>query len=316
VGGLLAYHRVTSPQGAGEQPINEEPVDESDQPTDATEPTSNAIRWAAVIGLVVIFVGGIAAFFQIDVCDEKLSSRGSAVEVCRHLNASDPPVIAGFLAIALLSVFFTEISGFGITLRRAVKAANQKAEDAQELSKQNAERVQLAEEHAAEVGKIALEERLEPLQREVSTEGHPAIRELAAEYNRLRLTMPSGDARSAEMNRVGREMIDALRDVTDFNVPEHLQSRDRGVRLAGYAYLRSRPDPRWTTELANSVIDIEDKPFGQYWGLRAVLTQCEADSTALDGETRRRLVDVLQPRIPPGTDRARLLRRLLDTCAT
>jgi hypothetical protein len=57
--------------------MDEEPVDESDQPTDATEPASKAIRWAALVGLVVTFAGGIAAFFLIDVCDESSPARAA-----------------------------------------------------------------------------------------------------------------------------------------------------------------------------------------------------------------------------------------------
>jgi hypothetical protein len=63
-------------------------------------------------------------------------------------------------------------------------------------------------------------------------------------------------------------------------------------------------------------VDREDKPFGQYWALRALAKQCETDPAAVDSRLRRTLTEDLQPKLPRGSDRAGVLRRVLDLCAS
>jgi len=88
-------------------------------------------KWAAVAALLVSVGAIIVAFFTMRVCDQQVASTGSIVEVCRHPNVTDPPIVAiGAVAIALLGAFFAEVSGFGFTLKRAVEAAQSTAENA------------------------------------------------------------------------------------------------------------------------------------------------------------------------------------------
>jgi len=82
------------------------------------------VRWLAG----VLFIAGVAvavvAFFAVEVCDGQLTGSGDVVDVCRHMQITDPPVIAvGIVVLASLGAFFTEVSGLGISLKRDVKDA-------------------------------------------------------------------------------------------------------------------------------------------------------------------------------------------------
>lgn len=57
----------------------------------------------------------VAGFLWFRVCDEQATSSGQIIEVCRHMAATDPPIVVlGVLTLVLLSTFYAEISGFGI----------------------------------------------------------------------------------------------------------------------------------------------------------------------------------------------------------
>ncbi len=90
---------------------------------------SDSNRWLVPLAVtaVVIVALGVWAFFAIEICDQQLADSGDVVDVCRHLQVTDPPVLAaGLVVIAALGAFFTEVTAFGITLKRTVE----KAEDA------------------------------------------------------------------------------------------------------------------------------------------------------------------------------------------
>jgi hypothetical protein len=293
--------------------------------------------------IAILLVAGIVGFFAVDVCEQKLTNSGSAVVVCRPLQASDPPVLAvGIAVLAVLGVFFTEISALGITLKRIqkmeqrVQATDEKANIAQDNARTADERARLAEDSAQTAQSLARSttEKLdeteddlrEGLQHVLPKEGlestpvterperqdqiDPKIRELAGEYNRIRWTMSSGPARTAAMEDVVRRMRSAWQSIKDVDVTLYLVSEDRGLRLAGFAYLYENPDPGQIPKLVDVLLK-EDKPFGQYWALQALEKQLDAHPEPLDHDTRARLESLLS-RLGPGTDRARLLRPLLE----
>jgi hypothetical protein len=271
-------------------------------------------QWAAVVAIGLALAAGIAAFFTINVCNGQLASNGKVFKVCRHLEGSDPPVIGiGVVLLAGLSVFFTEISGFGVTLKREVKAARETAQFALQRTSVNSDRITETEGDLADLGKAIVEPGV-PTGTE-HQEPNPELRALADEYNRIRLTMPSGSKRTVAMEGVVRRMTAMLADVREFDVERHLNSEDRGIRLAGFAYLYANLHPHWTSALVESLVGREDKPFGQYWALRALRKQCQADPGALSAESRRRLTDDLAPRLPTGSDRERELRQVLVECS-
>src|SRR3954468_3725562 len=73
---------------------------------------------AGTLCMFVLFFGGFP------VCDDQVVNGGQVIEVCRHIQLTDPPVAAlGLVMLALVGVFFPEISGFGVSLKRAVTQA-------------------------------------------------------------------------------------------------------------------------------------------------------------------------------------------------
>ena len=99
------------------------------------------------------------------------------------------------------------------------------------------------------------------------------------------------------------------RSGVDAEVSARLSSPDRQTRMAAYAYLYASPDPARTTELVDAVT-VESTRFGQFWAVRALRRQVQADPSALDAATRRRL-EGLAATLDPETDGAEELRQLL-----
>lgn len=148
--------------------------------------------------------------------------------------------------------------------------------------------------------------------------GVPPLDSLAGEYNRIRQTQQSGPARTEAMTSVVRRMIDASRSLDTFDIESHLRSKDGGKRLAGYAYLysRQRPDAIVLTTLVDSVVNVEDKPFGQYWGLQAARRMVGSlDRKQLPSDVVRRLRE-FKGKLAPGTDRYYELTEILSSIDT
>jgi hypothetical protein len=133
---------------------------------------------------------------------------------------------------------------------------------------------------------------------------------LIARYNEVRATQRSGFPRTAAMTGIVREMIRLTGRLTTFQWEESLKSADRGTRLAAYAYVYSRPTCSAASPLIHSLMEIEDKPFGQYWALKAlrlVIADCD-DATARSVEP---ILRDFAARLGPATDRGRELQALL-----
>jgi hypothetical protein len=138
------------------------------------------------------------------------------------------------------------------------------------------------------------------------------IDDLARQYDEARLKLPSSAERTRQMTAIVSQMISALTEVQprDFDVTAHLASSDRGQRLAAYAYIYANPDPRRAQELVGALL-AEDKPFGQYWALRALSRLVEINPAALDRNSVRDL-ERLQQRLGYGTDRWYQVREILN----
>ena len=100
----------------------------------------------------------------------------------------------------------------------------------------------------------------------------------------------------------------------DEQVAALLHSEDRKSRVAAYAYLYANPVSARIVELVDAVA-VEDTRFGQYWGVRALHRQVEADPSALDAATWRRL-EHLVTTLEPASDAADELRQLLRHAPT
>jgi hypothetical protein len=209
-------------------------------------------------------------------------------------------VVPGVVALLLSSVFYAEISGFGVTLRRKVAELDERSDELREtvgdLAEFNRERV------VPRMPATAVE----------TTPGavpDPRIADLAGRYDTLRWTMPSGRERTRRMTEVVRQLQDVLRDATDFDVAGHLAHHDRGVRLAAYAYLRTHTVPDLMPALIDAAAS-EEKPFGQYSALRAARHQRDT-GVALSHQDRATL-RAMRGRAGQETDRGQLISALLD----
>lgn len=258
------------------------------------------LRLFAGGGVVVAVAAILAAFQWWRVCDEQVTGTGRIVTVCRHMATTDPPVVVlGALTLVLLSMFYAEISGFGVTLRRKVAEIDERADALQET-----------------VGDLAEFNREQVIGRgpefeitQAGTVPDPRIAALAKRYDTLRWTMPSGRERTRRMGEVVRQMQESLLDAPDFDVAGHLAHDDRGVRLAAYAHLRAHTAPELVSALVDAAVH-EEKPFGQYTALRALLHQRDAGAVLVDHD--RLVLREMRDRVGPETDRGQLITALLD----
>jgi F0F1-type ATP synthase membrane subunit b/b' len=142
----------------------------------------------------------------------------------------------------------------------------------------------------------------------------PSLDELAAKYNRIRDEMAPGDRRTAEMTRVIRDMMGLVPQLDISIARSLLVELDRGKRLAGYVYFYVKPDPDSLDKLIESVTGIEDKPFGQYWGIRAigrVIEEAQRQQVEISTDVRERLRQYLTS-LQPGWDRHYELTKVLE----
>jgi hypothetical protein len=190
----------------------------------------------------------------------------------------------------------------------------------QELSR----RVEAAEGAAESAGKKA-ELAISPIspalisEREILVETENSRAELeaqVAEYNKIRDTMEAGSARTTAMTGVVRKMIDLAAELSDLEVKEWLPSENRGQRLAAYARLYGVPNFILLGPLVESVTKIEDKPFGQYWGLQAVTRVLAAYRVPKISRTIIRSLREFGSTLQPGTDRDYELKRILQSLAS
>lgn len=135
---------------------------------------------------------------------------------------------------------------------------------------------------------------------------------LADEYDRIRDTQTPGDARTLAMTAVVHKIIELAPQSQDFNLMKALTDRRRGIRLVAYALLYAAPKPDHLAALIQSVTTIEDKPFGQYWGLQAIARNIDAvpSLNSLPSDATMQLAR-FAARIPRGTDRDYELRKIL-----
>jgi hypothetical protein len=74
--------------------------------------------WVGILVMLSAATYLFVSFFSVRVCEDRLTSAGGVTSVCRPLALTDPPVAAvGLVMLAPLGVFFSEVSGFGITSR-------------------------------------------------------------------------------------------------------------------------------------------------------------------------------------------------------
>ena len=130
-------------------------------------------------------------------------------------------------------------------------------------------------------------------------------------YEHIRETQSSGTARTQAMTAVVRKMIELAPRQTKFEIAHALNAEQRGQRLAAYAYLYAMPDFQLLGPLVASVTKLEDKPFGQYWGLQAISRLLAIRKNESVSPDVSRNLSQYAEHVQRGTDRDYEVRRLL-----
>jgi hypothetical protein len=151
----------------------------------------------------------------------------------------------------------------------------------------------------------------QPTQVAQSASAATQLADLIAQYDHIRATQSSGQARTDAMTEIVQRMINLAPDVKDFDVANALFSEQRGTRLAAYSFLWALPNRDLLDQLVESVTNREDKPFGQYWGILAMRRLLGSDSSLhLSNKQRTSLLTFLQ-QLPRRSDRYAELLPLL-----
>lgn len=140
-----------------------------------------------------------------------------------------------------------------------------------------------------------------------------ALQNLAREYDDIRVKQSSGDARTSAMTAIVNRIIELAPHAHGFDLAEALEHKSGGARLVAYGILFTAPSVPLLEPLAFSVINFEDKPFGQYWGLRAITRTMDLlsnSSASPPSHVMRQLLE-FESRIPPGSDRHKEVRKIL-----
>jgi hypothetical protein len=213
-------------------------------------PNERRLRWLAAAAIVAAILALAGAFIRVRVCDDQqVSNSEKVVTVCRHLQATDPPVIAlAVVILAALGVFFSEVSLLGMGLKRRVAELAEVAGSAQQIGIQNEKETAQLRETAEDLADF--NRRIVP-QTSASPSPHAPrsgagvweqkVADLAEQYNTIRGTMSSGNERTVKMTKIVQELRKTLRGVRDFDIMYYLTHTDRGMRLAAYAYLMENP---------------------------------------------------------------------------
>ncbi|MGP4001752.1 hypothetical protein [Streptomyces sp. 8N706] len=137
-----------------------------------------------------------------------------------------------------------------------------------------------------------------------------AVERLIGEYARLRQSMKSSPARTTQQERIFAELLKATPRVRTPDIDAMLESEDAGTRLAAYARLYAMPETAKFDRLVDAVLR-EALPFLKYWSFNVLgraVDELGADQVPV-GVVRR--LRACLPELPPGSDRARSLQRVL-----
>jgi hypothetical protein len=97
---------------------------------DFTSPLQRLLR---TLAFVVFFIGLallVSRSYPKQWCGTELTDSGATKNICRDPEVTDPAIVAlGVVIIATLGIFYTEISGFGLTFKRRVDEADTNARE-------------------------------------------------------------------------------------------------------------------------------------------------------------------------------------------
>lgn len=86
---------------------------------------SPAHRISRILVLLLLLAGLallVSRYYPKQWCGYQMVAKGNPQRICRDPEVTDPPIVAlGLIVLAALGVFYTEISGFGVTLKRDIR---------------------------------------------------------------------------------------------------------------------------------------------------------------------------------------------------
>ena len=95
--------------------------------------TSPAQRLLRILAFVVLLIGLallVSRSYPKRWCGTELTASGATKNICRDPEVTDPAIVAlGVVILATLGIFYTEISGFGLTFKRRVDQADTNARE-------------------------------------------------------------------------------------------------------------------------------------------------------------------------------------------
>jgi hypothetical protein len=221
-------------------------------------------------------------------------------------------VTVGLLIIALLpwaSSFLHSVEALGV--KAELRQQEQQIQEAKGAAESANRRAEFAEQYSAARESTAAEAGLDARSSPPHTDAEEVFAELAREYNEVRERMRSGSGRTAVMTRIVSRMAALAPDLAHFDVEHALGAKDPGSRLSAYAYLYACPNFGYAEALVDTVTS-EDKPFNEYWGIRAIgrVLGSRPQDANID-MTVTKLRKHLENRLRPGTDRYYELSRIL-----
>jgi hypothetical protein len=293
----------------------------------------------AILGIVALALVPLTIwwFEGARVCNEQLTRDGLSVPVCRHLDLSDPPVVAAAAVLLFLLFIFLpvqEVSVLGIGLKKqleeakeAAKSATNAAESAQRAAK-SAKEAQEAAGKAQRLAEGAENSARRGAQDVIALRNVPAselagkteLMDISAEVERLSTRYDENRTRpmrEPEQSNIVAEMAILFGRPGLYPGPFEpftaLADDSMGKRVAGYVYFDQHTDnPKAAFEALIKAVQDEPKEHrnGQYLGLRAARRQVEAQPGIVSLQNRRAL-EALLSTVGSGTDRAYELRQIL-----
>lgn len=246
------------------------------------------------------------------VCGQQVASTGTVVTVCRSPALSDPTIaVLGLVVLLSLSFWFSEISGFGITLKTQVKEAQETAEraeskaiEAQGASESAGRMAETAQAFRRNLGSRPAEEWL------TESDALAEVRRLAGEYEQVRANLPKGAQRTGRMTAIVSAMLGVFSsvDVQDSSMPLWLDG-SAGERLAAYAYYYLTPNASVTGRIVQAAVG-ETQAFTQYWALRSLRSIVESAPGSVH-LTDRRALEGFSAALPSSSDRGYEVNKVL-----
>ncbi len=233
-----------------------------------------------------------------------------ALAIWHGLSPDKPKIDAIVIALLVIAVLpwigtLIESLKYGeleIKLRDAVKKADEAkgaAESARLLAISQSESDVQKESRAAALDKSPGEAPLKQLEK------------LASEYQTVRAANSPGDYRTQLMTGIMTQMREVARSLSESTMLPWLKDPDPARRLAAYAFFYEKPDFTQLDALVESVMNPDNKPFAQYWGILAIQRVVGSRGRTPVAQNTKVTLKRFVSELKPGTDRHYELSRLI-----